>query len=330
MPLGGARTKRTLDASVGLASDADMAVRYGKKGARTNEIDVSRYASAPFRALSPFAKHSEIPVPGRVCASILLDLSEGNLMPSDLDEAFSNTVEGIWQGLKVIDGQTERAMFTGRVKKRRGRPSGHDFGYRIVDYLSARALIYVPAYRHVLQRAAVAAVLDEVAKQGRSDDVFVVDVSFSDNPFSARRPLSHAKLIVDHLNGALGPYEDADRRIAESLREMSAPFERDLSDDELWPRYNDSIRRCADRVLELGNLSSSLDSYEAWAHLYERECLIAEVVRAGGTHLQIDPLRDALDAWVRAGIMTQSEANTLSTFAPMCRFSETWYSTARR
>ena len=40
----------------------------------------------------------------------------------------SDTVEGIWQGLKVIRGKIAPHLFRGRGQKRGGKPAGHQYG----------------------------------------------------------------------------------------------------------------------------------------------------------------------------------------------------------
>ena len=66
-------------------------------------IDVSSYADPPFCTLSPMWVHGGIPVPG---------------MPGTT----SDTVEGVWQGLKVIRGKTAPRYFRGPGQKRGGKP----------------------------------------------------------------------------------------------------------------------------------------------------------------------------------------------------------------
>ena len=56
--------------------------------------DVSSYAEPPFCELSPMWVHGGIPVPG-------------------LPGQTSDTVEGVWQGLKVIRGKTAPRFFRG-------------------------------------------------------------------------------------------------------------------------------------------------------------------------------------------------------------------------
>src|SRR5262245_28343276 len=65
--------------------------------------DVSSYAEFPFCTLSPMWPHGGIPVPG---------------MPGTT----SDSVEGIWQGLKVIDRKIAPRYFTGQGHKRGGKP----------------------------------------------------------------------------------------------------------------------------------------------------------------------------------------------------------------
>ena len=90
----------------------------------------SRSSSIALRKLSPFYPHGRIPVPGA----------------SDM---YSDSVEGIWQGLKVIGGDTDFSYFSGKGRKRRGRPEGHRFGDRLLGYVEARRMIYIPSYRYL-------------------------------------------------------------------------------------------------------------------------------------------------------------------------------------
>src|SRR3954466_7761883 len=71
--------------------------------------DVSSYADYPFCTLSPVWEHGGIPVPG----------------PPGVT---SDSVEGVWQGLKVIRGKTAPHFFRGKGQKRGGKPAGHQFG----------------------------------------------------------------------------------------------------------------------------------------------------------------------------------------------------------
>src|SRR4051812_14302173 len=70
--------------------------------------DVSSYADHPLCTLSPFWAHGGIPVPG-------------------MDGTTSDSVEGIWQGLKLINNKISPRFFDGQGKKRGGIPRGHQY-----------------------------------------------------------------------------------------------------------------------------------------------------------------------------------------------------------
>src|SRR3989344_7554805 len=88
-------------------------------------LDVSSYGEHPYILFSPFTCNKErpIPVPGN-------------------EQVRAYSVEGIWQGLKIIDGATENSLFSRTPRKRNGVVEGHAFGDNILDYLAARKQIY--------------------------------------------------------------------------------------------------------------------------------------------------------------------------------------------
>lgn len=145
-------------------------------------IDVSSYAEPPFCELSPMWVHGGIPVPG---------------MPG----VVSDTVEGVWQGLKVIRGATAPRYFRGPGAKRGGKPSGHQFGKHLLGVVEARRRIYVPTYEWMLENKIDAAVLDQLLAVARRGVVqFVHDVGDSGDPNDATQPLAHAAVLVRYLN----------------------------------------------------------------------------------------------------------------------------------
>ena len=81
-------------------------------------FDVSSYADSPFCALSPMWVHGGVPVPGR---------------PGET----SDTVEGVWQGLKVIRGKDRAAILPRAGAKRGGKPSGHLLGTKLLGVVEA-------------------------------------------------------------------------------------------------------------------------------------------------------------------------------------------------
>lgn len=303
-----------------------MGWRLARRGACKPECNVSRYGPEPLRQLSPFFAHGGIPIPGRASRLLLRELTPEQL-ESDFLDLFAHSVEGLWQGLKRISGETEESMLRGRARKRRGIPEGHDLGYRLLGYAEAKAVLYVPAYLFVLQHRATAAV-DHLRALGEREDVCVVDVTFQPDAFT-HKPLSHAQLVVDFLNGALQPYLEAGARV-------------DALVDALLGEYGDPERadvdaavaawmdRVASRVLELGLRTPELPDYTAWARAHEREELMLVLATAVGSSAELDAGRAALDRWVAAGILTREEAWRLSLLAPVCRFSESWYASPTR
>src|SRR5439155_27289214 len=63
----------------------------------------------------------------------------------------SDSVEGIWQGLKVIRGKTAPHLFRGRGQKRGGKPAGHLFGDRLLGIVEARLKLYRVSYEWMLE-----------------------------------------------------------------------------------------------------------------------------------------------------------------------------------
>lgn len=152
------------------------------KGSTQNSIDVSSHAAYPYGRLSPFSYSSQyrIPVPGN-------------------DKIRADSVEGIWQGLKIIQGRTDASLFTGKPYKR-GKPEGHLFGKEMIGYGDARKHIYVPAYVYHAVNNALDDVKDELEQRLISGNVALYDVESNGNACDLSRPYSHAALLVDLLN----------------------------------------------------------------------------------------------------------------------------------
>ncbi len=152
----------------------------GPAGVRVH--DVSRYADFPFCQLSPLYVHGGIPVPG---------------MPGTV----SDTVEGIWQGLKVIRGRTAPRCFRGGGRKRGGKPSGHRHGDKLLGVVEARLRIYRPAYEWVLTNRIDPGLIEEFVEQAlRGVPQFFHDVGDNGDVNDTSQPLAHASLLVQYLN----------------------------------------------------------------------------------------------------------------------------------
>jgi hypothetical protein len=147
--------------------------------------DVSSYGDAPYCTLSPMWVHGGIPVPG----------SPGQT---------SDTVEGIWQGLKIIRGKTAPRYFNGPGQKRGGKPSGHQYGKKLLPIVEARLKIYRVAYEWMLENRADPTLIERFLTQAR-DGVpqYFHDVGSNGNINDADQPLAHAAVLVQYLNRKL-------------------------------------------------------------------------------------------------------------------------------
>lgn len=146
--------------------------------------DVSSYADPPFCTLSPMWVHGGIPVPGQ---------------PGQT----SDTVEGVWQGLKVVRGKTAPRFFRGPGAKRGGKPSGHLYGTKEIGIVEARRLIDVPAYEWMVEHRADPALIAGFVTAARSGVVqYFHDVGGNGDLNDPGQPLAHAAVLVQYLNRA--------------------------------------------------------------------------------------------------------------------------------
>jgi hypothetical protein len=149
-------------------------------------IDVSSYADFPFCTLSPMWQHGGIPVPG---------------MPG----TSSDSVEGVWQGLKVIRGAIAPRLFRGPGKKRGGKPSGHQYGDRLLPLVEARQKIFRVAYEWMLDHRADPALIQSLLDAARRGVVqFVHDVGDNGDIGDPDEGWAHAAVLADYLNRRLG------------------------------------------------------------------------------------------------------------------------------
>lgn len=162
-------------------------------------LDVTSRGPEPWVRLSPFFPHGDIPVPftpGRVAQS----------------------VEGIWQGLKVFETSdvdpTRFDVTSMSGLKRTTRTLGPVLGHRpglsgtvLLPYLEARLRIYLPTYRHVLEHRArdIVEVLRRMSSEG---PVVLLDYETNTNVTDLARPLSHASLVARFV---LGEWPDSRR-----------------------------------------------------------------------------------------------------------------------
>lgn len=150
-------------------------------------LDLTSKGPKPWVKFSPFYPHGGIPVP---------------VAPSTQ----ANSVEGIWQGLKVFktedvdlrrfEVQTMRGIK--RAAKKFDRVIGHRNGLKgdeLLDYVSARKKIYLPAYKWVLENK-LQSELAELRELGAHGDVVLLDDETNADVENTHNPLSHVSLVI--------------------------------------------------------------------------------------------------------------------------------------
>lgn len=155
--------------------------------------DVTSQARDGLVRLSPFYPHGDIPVP---------------FSP----EVTAMCVEGIWQGLKVFETcDVDTSMFNNdtmkgikRTVRRFGKPLGHRKGVNGVEllgYIEARHLIYLPAYRWVLENK-VANIIERLRVASLTKTIVLLDYATNADIDDPTKPLSHAALVKAFAEGA--------------------------------------------------------------------------------------------------------------------------------
>ncbi|MHC4662780.1 MAG: nicotinate (nicotinamide) nucleotide adenylyltransferase [Planctomycetota bacterium] len=136
-----------------------------------------------FAALSPRAPHGRIPVPG-------------------MEGIYADSVEGIWEGLKLIHGRIDTRFFESQERKRRahGRIEGHKFGDETLDYVEARKIIFRPSYLHTVKTNCNELVDKLVGRFKEGEVIFLHDDSSNPDIENTFSTLSHAAILVEYLN----------------------------------------------------------------------------------------------------------------------------------
>jgi hypothetical protein len=171
---------------------ASLATLHGRYGANAMLLDVTSRGVDPWVRFSPFYPHGQIPVP---------------FSP----DVWSQSVEGVWQGLKVFTGAdvdpTKFAVTTMRGIKRSARQWGAVLGHRegvqgerLLPYAEARLAIYVPSYRWVLDHR-LSEQLSTLRDMLSEYTVVLLDYETNGDVRDLARPLSHAWLIKHYLEG---------------------------------------------------------------------------------------------------------------------------------
>lgn len=152
-------------------------------------LDVTSRGPEPWVRFSPFYPHGGIPVP---------------MTPG----VTSQSVEGIWQALKVFERADvdpgKLGITTMRDLKRTSRRFGRVLGHRaglegteLLPYREARERIYLPSYRWVLEHR-LTGLVEELRALCRAGEVVLLDYTVNGDVADESRPLSHAALIVQY------------------------------------------------------------------------------------------------------------------------------------
>lgn len=153
-------------------------------------VDVTSKSKDQYVKLSPFYPHGSIPVP----------FSEN---------VFSYSVEGVWQGLKVFNNNDiDTSRFSNktmsnikRTVKKFGFPLGHRKGVNgeeLLDYVTARKLIYAPTYNWMLENK-VKDEINQLIHISLVKDLVILDFDTNSDFENLKKPLSHAAIIKEYI-----------------------------------------------------------------------------------------------------------------------------------
>jgi hypothetical protein len=184
--------------SIQVASRRRSAASLARAFPGAQVIDVTSKADEPWVRLSPFYPHGGIPVPQTPGVN-------------------SQSVEGIWQALKVFEiadvdaAKLNITTMTGlkRTVRKHGPVRGHRDGLhadRLLSYQTARRRIYLPSYRWVLENK-TSDLMERLRRLADGHDVLLLDYTTNGDINDPATPLSHAALICLYIQGQW-PRED--------------------------------------------------------------------------------------------------------------------------
>lgn len=143
------------------------------------------------KQMSPFYPHGHIPVPG-------------------MEGVFSASVEGIWQGLKVFEGEgidcsrfaNKTMLNLKRTCHTHGRCLGHMYEGELLGYIEARKKIYIPSYYYILENYCLKSI-KTIKQLSIKQTVVLLDYDTNENIDDTNKPLSHAGLIKKYIESNL-------------------------------------------------------------------------------------------------------------------------------
>ncbi len=157
-------------------------------------IDISSKGEQPWVKFSPFYPHGNIPIPPFI---------------KDNPKYYSQTVEGIWQGLKVFENEDidcskfEIRNMEGikRTVRKFGKPLGHRYGVdgvELLDYPTARKKIYLVTYAWVLDNL-LQKEIRFLKGKAEKKNLVLLDYNTNEDIEDFSKPLSHAGLVKRYL-----------------------------------------------------------------------------------------------------------------------------------
>ncbi len=166
---------------------------FAKRWPGAQIFDLTSKGAEPWVRFSPFYPHGGIPIP-------------------NTPGAFAQSVEGLWQGLKVFEredidpGKWAITSMSGlkRSGKTRGTVLGHRLGVNgevLLGYAQARRQIYLPAYLWVLEKN-LAQLVDRLRTHAAQGTAVLLDYETNEDVDDLTRPLSHASLVKYYLMGS--------------------------------------------------------------------------------------------------------------------------------
>ncbi len=125
---------------------------------------------------------------------------------------FAQSVEGLWQGLKVFEYQDidpgKWAITSMAGLKRSGKARGAVLGHRsgrnsdvLLGYEEARRRIYLPAYLWVLEKN-LGQLVETLRAHAGAGPLVLLDYETNEDVSDLTRPLSHASLVKSYLADA--------------------------------------------------------------------------------------------------------------------------------